>query len=170
MSEIPGAIRLLARAVAATHRRVQPSSRLPWDAAQRRAERLRIDFHMLIQSGVFETQGIPCETRILSREVTVAMQKLESEDPDRYRATPPETLPRSERKLDTNDVERLYEACRTHRETAVLALLAESAFRANAIEGARLHDVWDVHRCEIHAVICLIRLYHHSQTNVIINQ
>lgn len=144
--------------MAATHRRVQPTSRLPWDAAQRRAERMRIDFHLLIQSGVFETQGVSCETRILPRDVSIAMQALEKEDPDRYRASPPETLPRSERQLDTQDVERMYGVCRTRRDTAVLALLAESAFRANAIEGARLHDVWDVHRGEVHGVICLKRV------------
>lgn len=50
----------------------------------------------------------------------------------------------------------LYDACETKRETAVLALLAEAAFRANAIERARLLDVWDPQHAVIRDTICLM--------------
>lgn len=56
---------LLARIIAAAHRRVsQPRSRVAWNDSQRRADRIRIDFHLLLQCGIFEGQGVRCDTKV----------------------------------------------------------------------------------------------------------
>ena len=93
------------------------------------------DFVLLVQCGVFEGQGVPCDSRITLRQVTAAMLRLERKDPGRYAACEQEeVVVRPEHALSPDDVERMYRACRTHRESAVLALLVEAAYRAGAIE------------------------------------
>lgn len=65
-----------------------------------------------------------------------------------------------ERRLTDEDVQVLFATARNlrpypHRYVAVLSLLAESGFRAGAIENARLYDVWDVHHTKVLDVITL---------------
>ena len=135
---LEGAVDLIARTVAYTHRMVRHQTRLPEDRVSPRASRLLWDFLMLIRSGVLVSQGVPCESLITQRMLFQRMMQLQAEDPEQYAARETCLQHSRETKLTAVDVEKLYKACQSHRDTAILALLAESAFRARAVSTARL--------------------------------
>jgi integrase len=150
------ALAVIARAVAHTQRSRVQHTRLPPDMAYPRAAKMLLDFQMLVRYGVFESQGVPCETVFTKRALERRMQELERADPARYAAVERHIQSKTEVKLTPEDVARLYGVCRTRKETAVLAMLAESAFRAGAISRARLADVWDDPRAEVRPVVALM--------------
>lgn len=152
---IDDAVDLLARTVAHSQRRLRSTTRLPEDLAGRRLERLLMDFQTLVRCGVLESQGVPCDATVPRRALMQRMMRLEAADPERYRAVEAPPLFRPATQLSDDDVARLYAACRSSRETAVLALLAESAFRAGAVARARLGDVWDFDRRCVRDTIAL---------------
>lgn len=88
-------------------------------------------------------------------KTTQHRRRAKRADPGLYRAYEPPSRPRHEHRLTPDEVERLYGACRTHRERALLALLAEAAYRAGAIERSRMHNVWDAARSVVLEVIAL---------------
>ena len=161
-----GALELVARTVAFTHRTVQHRTHLPEDRVSPRSQKLLWDFLMLVRSGVLVTQGVPPETVLSGRGLFQRMVELEREDPEHYAARERCLQRMPQARLTPEEVERLYAACRGPRDRAVLALLAESAFRATAVSTARVGDVWDVHRAEVHPVIALLEKGSRVRRNV----
>lgn len=150
------ALDVVARAVAFTLRLHGRRTRLPDDLQGHKPRRSLQYFMLLVRAGVFESQGVPCETVLTYQRMYTRMQELERHDPGRYASTETVDVILSEHRLTPDEVESLYGACHNRTETAVLSLLAESAFRAAAIGNARLDDVWDAQRAEVRQRIALV--------------
>lgn len=161
-----GAVDVVARAVAHTQRLRGRRTRLPEELANHRPRRSLQYFHVLIRAGVLASQGVPCETVLPMRAVAARMAALEAGSPARYAAHERVDRVRGETRLAPPDVERLYAACRTRRERAVLAVLAEAAFRGGALANARLSDVWDADRAEVRPVIALLEKGARTRRNI----
>lgn len=153
------AILLISKAIAASLRRRSAFMHTQNDGCAKRDEKMLSDFVFLIRSGIFEGQGLRSDTVIRINEVRKMSMKLELEDPQQFASCVKEPEVILHYKLTKEDVERIYNGCRTLEERAVIALLAESGFRAGAIGKARINDVWDREKSEVHQVVGILEKF-----------
>ena len=150
------ALTLLARMVGATNHALQQSGRRRYsrlaDGRSPRCQKIITDFQLLVRSGVFVSQGVPETAAFTGRAVRRRLLGLTTGGPVGLTAVEPDYEVYTE-VLEDGDVEAMYLACRCHREASILALLAESGFRAGAIGQIRLRDVWDATQGEVLRVI-----------------